>query len=225
MITLIYKEIEKSISGRIEFMVFYNRIENLVRFYNFSQNNYEDYIKDKRKELKDFEKEIENRENRTINEEYLGEYTFTEYEMTITIKDELYGIERDFLEFQKMIFIILCYSEMEKLFDNFVDIHIGKNVRFKNLKEKILRLNNDLQVDLTELINSLDPLRQIRNYLVHQYDYWDSEILIKKKETHQKIKDIKNLNDEMLSNILNLIIEKIIEFEIEYDKKMSIIND
>lgn len=221
MITLNYIEIEDSISGRIEFMVFYNRIENLVRFHNFSQNNYEDYIKVKRKELKDFEKEVENYENRTIKDEYLGEYTFTEYEMTMTIKEELYGIERDFLEFQKMTFIILCYSEMEKFFDNLVDIHIGKNVRFKNLKEKILRLNNDLQVDLTKLITKLDPLRQIRNYLVHQYDYWDSEILIKKKETHQKIKDIKKLNDEMLSNILNLIIEEIIEFEIEYDKKMS----
>ncbi|PEB02139.1 hypothetical protein [Bacillus cereus] len=221
MITLNYIEIEDSISGRIEFMVFYNRIENLVRFHNFSQNNYEDYIKVKRKELKDFEKEVENYENRTIKDEYLGEYTFTEYEMTMTIKEELYGIERDFLEFQKMTFIILCYSEMEKLFDNLVDIHIGKNVRFKNLKEKILRLNNDLQVDLTKIITKLDPLRQIRNYLVHQYDYWDSEILIKKKETHQKIKDIKKLNDEMLSNVLNLIIEEIIEFEIEYDKKMS----
>ncbi|WP_155417077.1 hypothetical protein [Bacillus thuringiensis] len=121
-----------------------------------------------------------------IKDEYIGEYTFTEYEMTN--KDELNGIERDFLEFKKMTFIILCYSEIKKLFDNIVNIHIGKNVSFKNLKQKLLRLNNVLQVNLTELIIRLDSLRQIRNYLVHQYDYWDSEILIKKRKRTKKLK-------------------------------------
>lgn len=121
-----------------------------------------------------------------IKDEYIGEYTFTEYEMTN--KNELNGIERDFLEFKKMTFIILCYSEIKKLFDNIVNIHIGKNVSFKNLKQKLLRLNNVLQVNLTELIIRLDSLRQIRNYLVHQYDYWDSEILIKKRKRTKKLK-------------------------------------
>ncbi|AKR12476.1 hypothetical protein AC241_27345 (plasmid) [Bacillus thuringiensis] len=106
----------------------------------------------------------------------------------MTNKDELNGIERDFLEFKKMTFIILCYSEIKKLFDNIVNIHIGKNVSFKNLKQKLLRLNNVLQVNLTELIIRLDSLRQIRNYLVHQYDYWDSEILIKKRKRTKKLK-------------------------------------
>ncbi|PGR32975.1 hypothetical protein COC47_28100 [Bacillus cereus] len=225
MIMLNYTEIADSSSGRIEFIVFYDRIENLVRFYNYSQDNYEDYIKVKRNELKDFEKEIENPENRTIKDEYLGEYTFSEYEMTMTIKDELYGIETDFLEFQKMTFIILCYSEIEKFFNNIINITIGKNKSLRNLRKKILRLNNDLQIDLTELITRIDSLRKIRNNIVHDYDYWESEILIIEEETQKKIKDLQNLSDEILSNILNLIIEKIIEFEIEYDKKAIIINN
>lgn len=33
------------------------------------------------------------------------------------LEDELYGIERDFLGFQKMTFIILCYSEIEKFLE------------------------------------------------------------------------------------------------------------
>lgn len=176
-----------------------------------------------KKELKDFENKIQNQKHRTFKDEDLGELTFTEEEMTMTIKDELYGIEKYFLEFQKMTFITLCYSEVEKFFDNIIDITIGKNIKLKNLKQKILRLSNYLRVDLTELISRVDTLRRIRNNIVHNYDYWDSEIIIVGEETQIEINDLENLNDEILSNILNLIIESIIEFEIEYNKKTTII--
>ncbi|TBX72059.1 hypothetical protein E0M25_24550 [Bacillus mycoides] len=99
MIKLNYTEIAGSISGQIEYMVFYDRIGSLVMFYNYSQDNYEDYI-------------------------------FTEYEMTMTIKDELYGIEKDFLEFQKIKFIVLCYSEIEKIIE--FEIEYGKKTTIFN---------------------------------------------------------------------------------------------
>lgn len=52
MITLSNTEIDgsiDSISGQIEFLILYDRIESLIKFYNCSQNNYEDYIKDKKR--------------------------------------------------------------------------------------------------------------------------------------------------------------------------------
>lgn len=41
-----------SIIGQIEFLVLYGRIENLVKYYNFNQNNYDDFIKYKKTSLK-----------------------------------------------------------------------------------------------------------------------------------------------------------------------------
>lgn len=151
-------------SGQIEFLVFYDKVKNLVDFYNFSLKNYNALMKEKQSELDNIEntiKEIDGIEG-------------YEYEYKMFFEEDILGKQEYYLEFQKMNLIVFLYSEIEKLIDNLFDILDDNSSKQKiNRLDKKLRLlvNNEIA---KEIVQNINELRKLRNELVHAYDYWYS---------------------------------------------------
>jgi hypothetical protein len=224
MITINNSEFDdaiKSMSNKIQFIILFERISHLVKFYNYSQSNYEKYMIDKKMELEQFKVMIKDPQNRVFDDELYGRFEFTEYEMLIQPTEELLGIEWHFCEFQKMAFVILLYSEIEKFVDNIIDVTIGKKIKYKTLADKIAKLSSYMAIDFSEIINAINELRKLRNVLVHNYDYWNSERnIISEEEPNKKIDKLKDLDDNYLSRILNEVIEELMIFENKYNEKL-----
>lgn len=151
-------------SGQIEFLVFYDKVKNLVDFYNFSLKNYNALMKEKQSELDNIEntiKEIDGIEG-------------YEYEYKMFFEEDVLGKQEYYLEFQKMTLIVFLYSEIEKLIDNlFVTLDDNSSKQKINRLDKKLRLlvNNEIA---KEIVQNINELRKLRNELVHAYDHWYS---------------------------------------------------
>lgn len=151
-------------SGQIEFLVFYDKVKNLVDFYNFSLKNYNALMKEKQSELDNIEntiKEIDGIEG-------------YEYEYKMFFEEDVLGKQEYYLEFQKMTLIVFLYSEIEKLIDNlFVTLDDNSSKQKINRLDKKLRLlvNNEIT---KEIVQNINELRKLRNELVHAYDHWYS---------------------------------------------------
>lgn len=199
-----------SMSGRIEFMIFYNRIKYLVNFYNYTLESYFNYINEKYRERKRIEDNID--EILRLAEEH--DIDFTEEEAFITIDEEILGTEMNFIEYQKMTFLIFLFSEVEKLTDNLYDLdqnfEIVKRIDKKIQNLCLAKMIND--EDVEQIIDVVNELRLIRNKLVHSYDYFDNEITV----NGSTYKGIKQLSDKYLEYLVNRIIESFLKLEEGY---------
>ena len=195
-----------SISGQIEFVIFYDRIKHLVDFYNYSMKCYYDFLDQKHRERKRIVEILKFTEDLEI---YV-----TEDEVFFSIDEEILGIEMNYLEYQKMTLIIILFSEVEKLIDNLYElIQLTENI--KGIKNKLqnLCLNKGLNEEETNhILGTFNNLRLIRNKLVHRYDYWDDEIVI----GGRIYKGVNQLNDELLEYLVNNITDSIKKIEEGY---------
>jgi len=199
-----------SISGQIEFEIFYDRIKYLVDFYNYSMKCYYDFLDQKHRERKktkdNIEKILKSAEDQDID--------VTEEEIFFLIDEEVVGIRMNFLEYQKMTLIIILFSEVEKLIDNlFESIQLIENIKGINNRLHNLCLHKGLdQEDTNYIIDTFNKLRVIRNKLIHRYDHWDDEIVI---DGHT-YKGVNQLNDEFLGDLVNGIADSIKKIEKGY---------
>lgn len=195
-----YEEIYSD-SGRIEMLVFYDRVKSLVDFYNFTMKNYFDYLNSK-------ELEIKNLKN-------MAKYDYSEYELLSKMYDDkIYSIRVNYLDYQKITLIVILYSEVEKLIDNLNNLLASKKKEI-NLKYKIDSLAKNYNINNRDIIcikDSIDKLRIIRNKVIHSYDYWDDKITI----DGVKYIGLENIDDNCLEKIIREIILSIKMIEVKY---------
>lgn len=195
-----YEEIY-SYSGRIEILVFYDRVKSLVDFYNFTMKNYFDYLNSK-------ELEVENLKN-------IAKYDYSEYELLSQMYDDkIYSIRVNYLDYQKITLIVILYSEVEKLIDNLNNLLASKKKEI-NLKYKIDSLAKNYNINNRDILcikDSIDKLRIIRNEVIHSYDYWDDKITI----DGVTYIGLENIDDNCLEKIIREIILSIKMIEVKY---------
>lgn len=202
-----------SVSGRVEFIIFYNRIKYLVNFYNYTEESYLNLIEQKHRERKRIEDNVD--EILSAAEEH--DIDFTEEEAFIAIDEVISGIEMNFIEYQKMTLLIILFSEVEKLTDNLYDFE--KNLKKVNKVDRVVQKIQNLCLakkmndeDIGQIIGAINELRKIRNRLVHEYDFFDDEI----KVNGIRFKGIKQMNDDYLSSLVNRLTESILKLEEGY---------
>lgn len=195
-----YEEIY-SYSGRIEILVFYDRVKSLVDFYNFTMKNYFDYLNSK-------ELEFENLKN-------IAKYDYSEYELLSQMYDDkIYSMRVNYLDYQKITLIVILYSEVEKLIDNLNNLLARKNTEI-NLKYKIESLAKNYNINNSDIFcikDSINKLRIIRNKVIHSYDYWDDKVTI----DGVKYIGLENIDDNCLEKIIREIILSIKMIEVKY---------
>lgn len=195
-----YEEIYSD-SGRIEMLVFYDRVKSLVDFYNFTMENYFDYLNSK-------ELEVKNLKN-------MAKYDYSEYELLSQMYDDkIYSIRVNYLDYQKITLIVILYSEVEKLIDNLNNLLASKKKEI-NLKYKIDSLAKNYNINNRDILcikDSIDKLRIIRNKVIHSYDYWDDKITI----DGVKYIGLENIDDNCLEKIIREIILSIKMIEVKY---------
>ncbi|OXM87078.1 hypothetical protein, partial [Paenibacillus rigui] len=150
-----------SASGQIEFLIFYDRIKHLVDFYNYSMKCYQDLLYQKNQERVDIENNIEE----ILKSDESHEIYLTRDEVYFPIEEEILGIEMNFLEYQKMTFIIILFSEIEKLIDNLYELNQQPgNVKKINIKLQNLYVNKRInEEDTNRILDIFNNLNQFHN--------------------------------------------------------------
>lgn len=191
-----------SVSGLIEFEIFYNRITHLVKYYNHSLMSYYDYLDKKSQERKFIKDNIQE----ILKSADSQNISVTEDELFTSIDDEILGIKFNYQEYQKMTLIIILFSEVEKLIDNIIiSDNTNSSKKINGKIEKIFEENGIYGEEKTQILSSINSLRFVRNKLVHRYDHWDDEFEIR----GHLYKGLNQLSEEILGDIINNIISSI----------------
>jgi len=196
-----------SISGLIEFEIFYDRLTHLIAFYNYSVGCYYDFLDQKNQERKKIKDNIQEILKSADDQDIY----VTEDDIFFTFDEEIMGVKLNYQEYQKMTLIIILFSEVEKLVDNLYEMNKSTgNIRGINIKLEHLCKEKGLDVEETnEILDSFNKLRLIRNKLVHRYDYWDDELVI----GGHSYRGVNHLNDEILECFVNSITNSIKKVE------------